>query len=138
MGNRFEFDDYGMYEVFQSEDGEVGRDLSNRATRVQLAAKRQVGKRTHMLERSIVKRWGRGRVGQGAGKRGDLIISVGSDRTYALLHHEGTRPHVIRPKSPTGALRFVMDGKVVFAKSVNHPGTRPNPYLSDNLPLAVT
>jgi hypothetical protein len=136
--DRFEFDEHGMYEVFQSQDGEVGRDLSNRATRDQLAARRPEGKDTHMLERSIVKRWDRGRVGTGAGRRGDLVAIVGSDRWYALLHHEGTRPHVIQPKNPMGVLRFVKDGRVVFARVVHHPGTRPNRYLSDNLPLAVT
>lgn len=136
MGDDFQFDERGMYTTFQSEDGDVGKDMTRRGTRVQLAAKRQVGKDTHMLERSIVKRFGRGGPG-GAGLRGDLIMTVGSDRSYALLHHEGTRPHIIQPRHPNGVLRFVKDGRVIFAKMVRHPGTRPNRYLSDNLPLAV-
>lgn len=136
MANDFRFDERGMYHTFQAEGGDVGKDMERRATRVQLAAKRQVGKDTHMLERSIAKRFGRGLPG-GAGGRGDLVVSVGSDRWYALLHHEGTRPHLIRPRHPNGVLRFVKDGHVIFAKVVRHPGTRPNHYLSDNLPLAV-
>jgi hypothetical protein len=135
MPDRFEFDERGMRETFQSRSGPVGDDLSRRGTRVQLAARKQVGKDTHMLERTIVKRWGRSS-GVGIG-RGDLVISVGSDRWYALLHHEGTRRHTIRPRNPGGVLRFVKDGRVIFARSVNHPGTRPNKYLSDSLPLAV-
>lgn len=39
----------------------------------------------------------------------------------------GTRPHEIRPKKAK-ALRFEIDGKVVFAKRVNHPGTKPNDF----------
>jgi hypothetical protein len=116
----------GWDEVFVSRSGIVGRDLSNRATRVQLAAKAQAGVRTGMLKRDITKSW----IGRG------LSIRLGSSRKYALMHHEGTRPHVIRPKHAK-ALRFVKDGQVVFAKSVQHPGTRPNHYLTDNLPLAV-
>lgn len=138
MADRFEFDVPGLTETFQAADGPVGRDMTNRAVRVQLAAKRQVGKKTHRLERSIVKRFGRrAGVNQGAGALADIVISVGSDVSYALLHHDGTRPHVIRPHNPKGCLRFMVDGHVVFAKVVHHPGTHPNRYLSDNLPLAV-
>jgi len=38
----------------------------------------------------------------------------------------GTRPHMIYPHGK--ALRFEVGGKVVFAKYVRHPGTRPNPF----------
>lgn len=134
----FVFIEPGMRFTFQDWDGPIGKHLIRGGTRVQLAARRQVGKRTHLLERNIVKRQARGRAGQGAGRAGDLIMMVGSwQRDYALLHHEGSRPHMIRPRRPNGALRFMKDGKVIFAKIVHHPGTKPNRYLSDNLRLAV-
>lgn len=43
---------------------------------------------------------------------------------------EGTRPHIIRAKKKN-FLRFFWPrmGKIVFFHSVNHPGTRANPYL---------
>ncbi|MBT2490649.1 hypothetical protein J7E96_19440 [Streptomyces sp. ISL-96] len=41
---------------------------------------------------------------------------------------DGTRPHVIRPRRAK-ALRFDMGGRMVFAKKVNHPGTRANNFL---------
>lgn len=128
-------DEAGFRETFQSRNSDVGRDLSARATRVQRGARRQVGVKTGLLRRSIVKHW----VDNGAGtaNRGDLVIRVGSPLNYALLHHTGTRPHVIRPRPPHRALRFVVDGRVVFATKVNHPGTKPNPYLTANLPLAL-
>ncbi|MGD9485749.1 hypothetical protein WDH52_21265 [Streptomyces sp. TRM70308] len=45
---------------------------------------------------------------------------------------DGTRPHVIRPRRAK-ALRFDMGGWVVFAKRVNHPGTRANNFLAEAL-----
>jgi hypothetical protein len=120
----------GFNSTFQSKNGIVGKDLSRRATLVQLAAKAQVGVRTGMLKRDITKNWTNG-VG------GDLAIRVGSTRRYAEWHHEGTRPHVIRPKNAK-VLRWTnKQGKSVFARVVHHPGTKPNRFLTDNLHLAV-
>lgn len=42
--------------------------------------------------------------------------------------NDGTRPHVIRPRAKQ-VLRFQVGGRTVFAKVVNHPGTKPNPFL---------
>lgn len=53
---------------------------------------------------------------------------VGSDLDYAEFVHDGTRPHLIRPRRAR-ALRFTAGGRVVFARLVRHPGTRPNPFL---------
>lgn len=125
-------DEAGFRSTFEDRNSDVGRDLSQRATRVQRGARRQVGVKTGLLRRSIVKQWRDVTAG-----RGELVIAVGSPLDYALLHHDGTRPHVIRPRPPRKALRFVVDGHVVFATKVNHPGTRPNHYLTDNLPLAL-
>ena len=47
---------------------------------------------------------------------------------YANYVHGGTRPHVIRPRSPGGVLAFTIGGQMVFAKRVNHPGTKANPF----------
>lgn len=59
------------------------------------------------------------------------VYTIGSDVFYAPYVNDGTRPHVIRPKSPGGTLRFRMGGRIVYAKYVNHPGTRPRPFLDD-------
>jgi len=44
---------------------------------------------------------------------------------------EGTKPHAIEPKGPGYPLRFFWEkiGKVVFTYHVNHPGTKPNPFI---------
>jgi HK97 gp10 family phage protein len=48
---------------------------------------------------------------------------------YAPYVENGTRPHKIRPKTKK-ALKFKVGGRTVFATVVNHPGTRPRPFLS--------
>lgn len=48
----------------------------------------------------------------------------------------GTRPHVIRPVRAQ-ALRFTVGGRVVYAKIVHHPGTRPNDFLTRALRAAL-
>lgn len=58
--------------------------------------------------------------------------TIGSDLSYAPMVHDGTRPHTIRPKRAQ-ALRFRIGGRVVYAKVVHHPGTRPRPFLDQAL-----
>lgn len=41
---------------------------------------------------------------------------------YGEFLDEGVRPHVIRPRRAK-VLRFVVGGRVVYARKVNHPGT---------------
>lgn len=63
-------------------------------------------------------------------------ITAGIENTasYAMYVHEGTRPHVIRPRRAQ-VLYFVSPGRgayppgPVFAKQVHHPGTKPRPWL---------
>lgn len=49
---------------------------------------------------------------------------------YAAAVHDGTGPHIIRARRKR-ALRFTVGGKVVFARSVRHPGTLGRPWLMD-------
>lgn len=108
--------------------GDIIRDLERRATDVQAGARAIVRKRTRALERSIVKT-------PGVDGRGPFV-TVGSDLDYALIEHDGSRPHVIRPRNRK-VLRFVgAGGSVVFAQQVNHPGTTGTKYLVRALPLA--
>lgn len=60
---------------------------------------------------------------------GDLIVSAsgGDDgRTYAVYVELGTRPHEIRPVR-AGALFW--PGAAHPVSKVDHPGTRPQPFL---------
>jgi hypothetical protein len=110
---------------FKSPAGMVAKDLRRRGRELVKLARAQVGKDSGVLMRSIGYSLETGPNG--------LYIRVGSNNRHALMHHNGTRPHIIRPRRPNGMLRFSQGGVIVHRKLVHHPGTRPNPYLVDNL-----
>lgn len=68
--------------------------------------------------------------------RGTLtIIDTGafSKRLVAPANHakwvnDGTQPHVILPVNGQ-FLRFVVNGRVIYAKKVNHPGTTKRQFM---------
>jgi hypothetical protein len=131
MPDRVDINEAEYRREFESRDGMVGRDLERRATRVQLAAKAQAGVQSGQLKASIHKRWT-----ETSGDR--LTIQVGSPVRHARVHHDGSRAHVIRARSAR-PMRWIDEntGNVVFARTVHHPGTRSNRYLTDNLRLAT-
>lgn len=64
--------------------------------------------------------------------------SVSADAPYAAPVHQGARPHVIRPRNAR-VLRFEVEGgRVVFARRVNHPGQRAQPFLSNAVHRVVS
>lgn len=67
------------------------------------------------------------------GRRG-LQGVITCDHPATLYVLQGTRPHVIKPRRAQ-ALRFEVDGRIVYAKIVRHPGTRANPFLQRALRL---
>lgn len=114
--------------LLNSREGAVGRDITRRANAVMVAAKVQAGVGTGALKLSIGKNFERTPLGP--------VVLVGSPLSHALRHHEGTRPHLIVAK-PSQVLKFRSKGVTVFTKMVKHPGTKPNRFLTDNLPLAL-
>ena len=110
--------------------GTVGRHLHKTANRITQLAKLQVGKKTGRLARSIkFEHIGKNALGP--------AVKIGAYTHYALLHHRGTKPHLITPKTPTGNLVFRKSSKVIVTKVVRHPGTRPNRYLTDPMRTVV-
>ena len=63
----------------------------------------------------------------------DGSIEVISTNPNTEFVHNGTPRHLIRPRRANGMLRFRMNGRVVFARVVNHPGYEGNPFLTDAL-----
>jgi hypothetical protein len=110
--------------------GIVWRHMDKLGDRIVRGAKRQVGVKTGNLKRSIHKR----HLGNAYGQ----YLWIGSNKPYAYMHHEGTRPHIILPKEPGGALVFSRGSRVIRTSVVRHPGTNPNRYLSDQLRIHVT
>jgi len=56
---------------------------------------------------------------------------------YAPFVEFGTRPHIIRPRRAR-VLRFEVRGKVVYARIVHHPGSRPVRYMGHALDRTLT
>lgn len=109
--------------------GQVGKYLKKRGRLIVKAAKGQVGVRTGALRSSIHMRHLRGGRYQ--------YIKIGSPLNYALMHHEGTRPHIIAPVRAQ-KLVFMKRGRLIRTHLVRHPGTKANKYLTDNLHLINT
>jgi hypothetical protein len=108
----------------KSPAGPVGKYLAKKGRLIEMAAKRQVGVRTGALRSSIHMRHMTDPRGQ--------YVKIGSPLSYARMHHQGTKPHLIKPNT-AHMLRFYSKGQVVFANMVRHPGTPPNRYLTDNM-----
>lgn len=122
-------DSAGMRYVLRGEGGPVWNDIQKRTRRAHSLARIQVGKDTRELYRSISYR-------VSVGSRGGVTGTVVADNKIALLHHEGSVPHIISARKAK-SLRFKSRGKIVYAKVVRHPGTRPNRYLTDSLRKVV-
>lgn len=130
----FKYTDFKPYRpvldsYLNAPDGKVGKWLAKGGRRVVVAAKAQVGVDTGDLRRSIGMTHYRTAVGQ--------YLRIGSSNGIALLHHQGSRPHVIQARDQHKVMRFSAGGRVIYSHRVMHPGTRPNRYLSDNLRLAL-
>jgi hypothetical protein len=106
--------------LLNSPRGTVGRELHRRALTAQMMAKQQVGKRNGSMAASIY-------MTHYAHSRGQTI-KIGARHSKAFMHHEGTRPHIIRAKN-TPNLTFRRGATIVHAPLVRHPGTRPNKFL---------
>jgi hypothetical protein len=122
----------------RSASGPVFRQLFEDAEDVKREAQRLVGVHTPdpwgrprdrapgTLRDSIVKRV----VNEG----GRPVVQVGSEDPIAELHHEGTPPHAIAARTaPMLVFWTAGNTRVVRTPRVNHPGTRPNRYLTDAL-----
>jgi hypothetical protein len=126
------FDGGRVQAMLNSTEGPVGKEMMKRARLTAAMSRAQApmgtGPRAGRLKRSIrVYQHRRYVMGQG--------LKVGTSVPYAIYVHEGTRPHTIRPKNPGGALVFAPKGgtRVVITRKVNHPGSRPNRFLADNV-----
>lgn len=57
-----------------------------------------------------------------------ISVSIYPTVQYALSVNNGARAHVILPVNAK-VLAFKKDGQMIFAKRVNHPGNKPNPFV---------
>lgn len=108
-------------------DGIVYRNMERRVRRVEAEAIRRAPGSMGRTIRAQIQR------GPGGEFRG--VINV--RHPAALYVTGGTRPHQIRPRRTGGVLRFTVGGQVVYARLVNHPGTKPNDFLRQALRAAL-
>ena len=59
------------------------------------------------------------------------IIEIWADEIWKYIEF-GTNPHIIRPANKK-ALAFEIEGEKIIVKKVDHPGTRPNPFIRNVL-----
>lgn len=121
-------DQKGIAYVTRSPSGPVGQHMVKMGRQLQRFAKRDVGVDTSKLRNSITSRV--------TVETSGLVTTVGSSNRIALMHHNGTRRHIIEPRTRR-ALKFTRGARIVFAGRVMHPGTKPNPYLTQNLARVV-
>lgn len=114
--------------LLKSPNGMVGRYLNDRGRELTALAKAQVGVDTGALRGSIRYKM--------KTSYGTLAVEVTAHDDKALMHHEGTRRHLIKPRRAK-ALRFKYNGRIVYRQVVNHPGTQPNKFLTDNLSKVI-
>lgn len=97
------------------------RLLRRKAERVAETARRYAAPHGSMADGIIV------------GPYADKRIEVISTHPATQFVHDGTPPHPIYPRRAGGVLRFEVGGRVVFARMVNHPGYRGDPFLTNAL-----
>lgn len=110
---------------FRDQSGPVGRELDRLSQLVLDEARRLVPVRKGTLLASIRRDSGVGPLGPYR----DITAGVPGLTDYLGYVIDGTPPHVIYP-SRRKYLRFISGGQVRFARKVNHPGTRPDPFLT--------
>lgn len=109
--------------VLRDPGGLVYPYIEKKARQVTRLAKAQVGVDTGDLKASISYTMRGG---------GPVYAKITASDKVAMMHHEGTKPHVIVPRKAK-ALRFQSRGKIVVTKKVYHPGTKANHFLTDPL-----
>lgn len=116
-----------VHEILRLPSGLVRPYIEKKVTEVANLARVQVGVKSGELRASISHRMGP--VG------GEVSGKVKASDWKALMHHEGTKPHKIPAK--TKVLTVPSGQTVLFRQHVNHPGTKPNRFLTDNLKKVI-
>lgn len=127
VSTSFNLDRTRIERMLRLPGGLVYRNMERRVRRVEAEAIRRAPGSMGQTIRAQV------RTGPGGEFQG--VINV--RHPAALYVTGGTRPHTIRPRRPGGVLRFTVNGQVVYARYVDHPGSKPNNFLKDALRAAL-
>ena len=127
VSTSFNLDRTRIERMLRLPGGIVYRNMERRLRRVEAEAIRTA---PGSMGRTI-----RAQVRRGPGGEFQGVINV--RHPAALYVTGGTRPHIIRPRRPGGVLRFTVNGQVVYARFVRHPGNKPNDFLIKSLRAAL-
>lgn len=124
----FKMDNGALLQLLRGPQGPVANRMKEVATEITGVAKVLCPRKTRELTKSIGWVIQQESVG--------LVAYVGTNKSYAIYVHQGTKAHRIQAKEKR-ALAFVWagapagkQGKVV-RKSVYHPGFKGNPFLTN-------
>jgi hypothetical protein len=120
--DRIDLDSRALAAELRGPEGAVHRELGVRAGKLRERARQKVGVSEQVkphLRDAIVAR---------PTRTGWEVGTVGV--SYAVYHHEGTRPHRIQG-NPLLVFYWPKVGRVVYLRHVDHPGTRANRFLVD-------
>lgn len=120
-------DKVAIQSLLRDEDEIVYRYIESLAKKVKRLAVIQVGVDTGKLRSSISYEMSNA-------TRVKALIYASDNK--ALMHHEGTKPHMIEATNKK-ALKFNNGETIVFSKRVHHPGTKPNRFLTDSLVAVI-
>lgn len=127
VSTSFRLDRTRVERMLRLPGGLVYRNMERRVRRVEAEAIRLAPGSMKLGIRVSIQR------GPGGDFRG-VIRSTHPASIYVL---NGTRPHMIFPRRSGGVLRFTVDGRVVYARFVSHPGTKAQPFLQQALRSAL-
>ena len=127
VATSFNLDRTRVQRMLRLPGGMVYRNMERRVRRVEAEAIRRA---PGSMGRTI-----RAQIRPGPGGEFQGVIRVSHPAAIYVVN--GTRAHQIRPRTPGGVLRFTVEGRVVYARLVNHPGTKPNSFLKDALRAAL-
>lgn len=123
-----------LNELLHSPTGTVGQHMQSLARRTTIEAQSVAAEKLQRSDRPgphYADSFKSETVGSPEGPR----MRVWNTVKHAVWIEAGTRPHIIRAKNAR-ALRFEIGGRVVFAKQVQHPGTRPYPFAGPGMQQA--
>lgn len=127
VSTSFNLDRTRIQRMLRLPGGIVYRDMERRLRRVEAEAIRTAPGSMGSTIRAQIR----------SGPGGDFQGVIRVSHPAAIYVVNGTRAHQIRPRRPGGVLRFTVNGQVVFARLVNHPGNKPNDFLRQALRAAL-
>lgn len=125
----------GMQKAFHSWNGMTGTYMRELTTKTTIMARVEAPKPGGTPRNRSKINYSKGALVSSIGSSehrhlNDLESHVYARVPHAVMVHEGTRRHVIRPKTRRRLVFFwARRGQVVSLRKVNHPGSRRNPFL---------